>query len=85
MIWQDIVIGIGNWIFVLALIPSIVSDKKPALVTSIITAIVVTVFAYCFFTLELYHSMISSAAVGVCWWILFLQLLFRKEVISINF
>ena len=86
MIWQDAVIGIGNWIFVLALIPSIISNKKPAIATSLITAVVVTVIAYCFFTLELYHSMISSVAVGVCWWVLFLQVMLKKKgKLSINF
>ena len=86
MIWQDVVIGVGNWIFVLALIPSIISNKKPAIATSLITAVVVTVFSYCFFTLELYHSMISSIAVGVSWWILFLQVILKKKnKLSINF
>ena len=86
MAWQDLVIGIGNWIFVLALIPSIVSRKKPALATSIMTVIVVTVFVYCFFTLEFYHSMISLLAVGTCWWILFFQVVLKKkDKLSINY
>lgn len=73
MIWQDIVISAGQWIFIIALIPSIFSQNKPDIRTSLMTAIVLTAFSFTFFTLDLVIGGISSLGTATCWWILFIQ------------
>jgi len=73
MIWQDIVISVGQWIFIIALMPSIFSQNKPDVKTSLITAIVLTVFGFTFLTLNLIIGGLSGLGTAFCWWILFVQ------------
>ncbi len=70
MIWQDMVIGGGQWFFALALIPMLRSETKPPLVTSLPTGVALLVFAGTFLTLDLWHSALSSAVVGAMWLII---------------
>ena len=76
--WQDIVIFIGQFLLAVALIPSILSDKKPSWSTSLLTAIVLSVFAVCFYTLKLYGAMIAVLLGVLTWVILLVQVLRRK-------
>ena len=78
MSWQDMVIAIGSWIFIVALLPSIFSQNKPDVKTSIMTAVVLTVYGFVFFTLGLIFSAISGMGTAVCWWILFIQKIMKK-------
>jgi hypothetical protein len=71
--WQDVVIGIGQWIFVFALIPSILSEDKPNKLTSFLTAGVMSAFAVAFGTLHMVMSTVSALVVAIAWWILFIQ------------
>ena len=73
MQWQDLVFTIGQIIFIISLIPSIISKDKPALATSVITAIVLFVFAYVDFSLSLYFASVAVAATGVGWTVLAYQ------------
>ena len=57
MVWQDIVLSVGAWIFFIALIPSIKSRDKPAIMTSLPTGIVLVIFALTYATLGLWLSM----------------------------
>ncbi|MFP4616740.1 MAG: hypothetical protein ACLFNR_01085 [Candidatus Paceibacterota bacterium] len=75
MIWQDIVLSVGQWVFILALLPSIFSSEKPAILTSLITGLVLAVFAFTFYTLELLASAVSTACVSLTWAILVFQAL----------
>jgi len=68
--WQDWVISIGQFLFLVALIPSIRSAEKPALGTSLMTGIVLTVFAFTQFTLDLYFSVVSAIAIAIGWYTL---------------
>jgi len=68
--WQDWVISIGQFLFLVALIPSIRSAEKPALGTSLMTGIVLTVFAFTQFTLGLYFSVVSAITISIGWYIL---------------
>lgn len=79
MIWQDIVISIGQWIFVISLVFSIVSKDKPSIWTSIITGIVLTSFSFSFITLGMMVAGISSLATATCWYILFFQSLKNRN------
>lgn len=72
--WQDYVISTGQWLFALALIPSIRSKTdKPPMASSLMTAIILSIFAGTFVTLDLTVSAVSSMASALAWWILFFQ------------
>lgn len=73
MAWQDIIIAIGQWVFLLALLPSIFGKDKPALATSILTGVVLAVFAVTFATLSFWTSAISSIIVSGAWFMLAAQ------------
>ena len=65
--WQDVVISLGGYIFLIALIPSILSKDKPARSTSILSGGVLLVFAFTYATLDLWSSMISTSLLSVGW------------------
>ncbi len=73
MTWQDIIIAAGQWIFLLALLPSIFGKDKPALTTSIVTGIVLAVLAFAYATLALWISTISALLVSSAWLTLAVQ------------
>lgn len=73
MAWQDIIIAAGQWVFLLALLPSIFGKDKPALATSIATSGVLAVLAFTYSTLSLWVSTISGILVSVAWFILAVQ------------
>ena len=73
MPWQDIVIAIGQWIFLFALFPSILSKDKPALTTSISTGIVLMVFTITYVLLSFWASAISTFLVSAGWFTLAIQ------------
>tara|TARA_Y100000310_G_C20559612_1_gene752358 strand:+ start:752 stop:937 length:186 start_codon:yes stop_codon:yes gene_type:complete len=56
MIWQDIVLTIGAWIFSIALLPSVFGKDKPALSSSVMTAPVLYLFSYVYLSLDLRMS-----------------------------
>ena len=56
MLWQDYVIAISQIFFVFALIPSIRTNNKPALLTSTTYALIITVIASCLLSLGLWFS-----------------------------
>ena len=73
MAWQDIIIAAGQWVFLLALLPSIFRKDKPALTTSIATSVVLAVLAFTYATLSLWISTISGILVSVAWFTLAVQ------------
>ena len=72
--WQDLVFSIGGLLFAFALIPSII-DKwgKPSLTTSLMTAVVLSVYVPAMYTLGLYWSTFCTALTASAWWTLFFQ------------
>lgn len=56
MSWQDFVRAIGGVVFVIALIPSVLSPDKPAFTTSILNAAVLFSFAVVYVSLELWFA-----------------------------
>jgi hypothetical protein len=70
MHWQDIVLSVGQYIFVIALLPSIFSEDKPAFSSSLLTGSVLAVFSFIYFTLGLWSSCIAAGAVSFTWLIL---------------
>ncbi len=73
MRWQDLVISVCQLFFVIAMIPSIRSNDKPALTTSIMNVILVAIITVCLFTLKLWFSSFTAALVGLTWSILAIQ------------
>ena len=73
MAWQDIIIAAGQWVFLLALLPSIFGKDKPALATSILTGVVLAVLAFAYATLMLWISTLSAILVSLGWFTLAAQ------------
>jgi hypothetical protein len=82
MLWQDLVLTGGSTIFVIALIPSVMSKDKPASSTSLMTGSVLIVFAFVYLTLSLWFSAVTTAITGVLWFILASQKLIASKRVS---
>jgi hypothetical protein len=67
MPWQDFVIGLGSILFILALIPTLLSDDKPRYETAIITSAVLFGFSGTYITLDLVFAAITSAITASLW------------------
>lgn len=73
MHWQDLVLTIGQILFIISLIPSITSKHKPALTTSLISGVVLMLFAATYINLSLVFAAIGTFITGVLWLILAYQ------------
>ncbi len=73
MHWQDLIFLVGNWVFVAAMIPTIRGNSKPALQTSLTTAVVLTTFVVCYLTLNLWLAAFSTALSAGTWYVLAYQ------------
>ena len=71
--WQDAILMVGNLVFFVALIPSIMGNDKPAKWTSFSTALMLTIFSITYFTLSLTYAMYATALTSVGWWVLYFQ------------
>jgi hypothetical protein len=66
--WQDWVISVAQWLFIVALLPSVFhADNKPTLVTSVLTAVLVLTFAYTYYSLDLLVGSVSAVLLGITW------------------
>ena len=70
MLWQDIVIAIGQWVFIIALIPSIAGKEKPALTTAILSGVMLLAYTATFASLSLWAGSASSFFGACAWFIL---------------
>jgi hypothetical protein len=73
MFWQDYVIASVQIGFVIALLPSLLGDDKPAETTSFLNAGLLAVLVVCEFTLKLYFSTVTVALTALAWAILGVQ------------
>ncbi|MDO8583168.1 MAG: hypothetical protein Q7R51_01420 [bacterium] len=73
MLWQDWVLTLGSSIFIIALLPSVLSKNKPALSTSLMTGAVLIVFAIVYLTLFLWISAVTTFLTGGLWFVLAIQ------------
>ncbi len=64
---HDYIFSIGNAIMAGALLPSLMSQDKPALKTSLLTGIILGIFSATFFSLGLYLSCAMLAVSSVLW------------------
>jgi hypothetical protein len=70
---QDIILTVGSLFFSVALIPSLVGKHKPAVSTSILTSIVLVVFAAVYISLSLWFSAVAISINAICWLTLAVQ------------
>ncbi len=73
MRWQDIVISIAQLCFIFAMIPSIKSNDKPALATSVMNVLLVCTISFCLLTLHLWFSALTAITIAITWAILAVQ------------
>jgi hypothetical protein len=77
--WQDIVLTVINFGFMVTAIPAIYRNyqhkeaKSQSLSMYFVTAILLTVMAYVFFTLDMMLSCLSTAGTGIMWYFLTYQ------------
>jgi hypothetical protein len=73
MHWQDMVISVGQWIMIAALLPTMFGKDKPALSSSLMTATLIAAFGVAYGTLALWSSAASSTALTIAWLVLAYQ------------
>jgi len=73
MRWQDTVISIAQLCFVLAMLPSIRSNDKPAAATSIMNVVLVCTIAASLLSLKLWFSAVTALAIAATWALLAVQ------------
>jgi hypothetical protein len=78
MEWQDLVLGAGGIVLGIALIPSLLSEDKPHIGTSLLTSLVLATFAMAYATLELYFAGTVAAITAFGWALLAQQARYRK-------
>jgi hypothetical protein len=78
MAWQDIVLTAGNYIFAIALLPSVFGPDKPALSSSLMTGSVLALFGVVYLSLGLVSSTFSVALTSFIWFVLAYQQWRRK-------
>jgi hypothetical protein len=77
--WQDLVLTIINFGFMITAIPAITRNyqmkeaKSQSLSMYLSTAVLLSVMAYVFFTLDLFYSCVSTAGTGLLWFVLTFQ------------
>lgn len=79
MAWQDIVLSAGSWIFIIALIPPLISKDKPPTTTSFLTGVVLLVYTFVYFSLHLWLSVASTGILAFAWLALALQKFFANK------
>jgi hypothetical protein len=73
LIWQDAVIAVAQGSFAIALLPTIVSDSKPQLATSIPTSAGLFVICAAVATLGLWWSALTVGVTAALWAVIALQ------------
>ncbi len=73
MQWQDIVLTTGQFVFSIALLPTVLGKDKPAFSTSLINGAVLMIFALTFATLSLWLTVIPTIIIGILWLVLAYQ------------
>lgn len=67
MTWQDIVLSIGSWVFIVALVPSILGKDKPPASTSLLTGGILLIYVAVYYSLHLWVSVVSTGMLGLAW------------------
>lgn len=73
MTWQEIVLALGQILFLIALIPSMVTDDKPEIYTSLMTGAVALSISITYLTLHIKLASVMAFLNFVAWSILAIQ------------
>lgn len=74
MIWQDFVFSAANIVFIISLLPTVLSkDSKPKSLTSILTATMLAVCVPAQLTLHLWFAASTAFITAGLWFVLFWQ------------
>lgn len=66
--WQDWVLAAIQWVFVIALIPTILhKTQKPTFTTALLTSSCLVVMTFTFATLELWQTTLGAGASTLAW------------------
>lgn len=71
--WQDAVFTVGSVLFFVSLLPALRDGQKPPVKTSLLTGVVLSIYAVTMATLELYWTAFANAAVAAQWLTLAVQ------------
>ncbi|HEX8994213.1 MAG TPA: hypothetical protein VF803_03095 [Candidatus Paceibacterota bacterium] len=72
--WQDYIVAIVQWVFFIALIPTIRhATHKPPVSSSLLTAVMTMILSATFATIPLWNSTLSSFACGAAWFVIAYQ------------
>lgn len=74
--WQDWSASLSQLVMLFALIPTLLGTNKPELLTSLLTALALSVLSMTFFSLRLVYSGLIASLIALCWYALFFQVLF---------
>lgn len=84
MHWQEIVLTVGQIVFIAALLPSIFSKDKPEIWTSIMTGIVALSISVTYLTLNIPFAAVSAFFNFVAWSVLATQKLHQMKKANIK-
>ncbi len=73
MSWQDLVLSVGQILFVIALIPTVAGKDKPALQTSVLTSAVSFSFMVVYVSLSVPFASLTAGLNGSMWLVLAVQ------------
>jgi hypothetical protein len=74
IMWQDYVMTAGQWIFTVALVPTIRHPRnKPPVSTSLLTIVLLLVYVGTYASLHLLISSLSTLALALAWGIIAVQ------------
>ena len=71
--WQDWVLALGQMMFFIALLPSVFSEDKPNIWSSLLSGITLVILAYTFWTLGLLWGAVMTSVGAGTWFVLFFQ------------
>lgn len=81
MEWQDAVFAVGGFILAATVLPTLLSDDKPAWPTSLSLAVILGVYTALFATLHLELAAAGAALQSVLWgWVVFQTRRSRRAV-----
>lgn len=84
MVWQDLVFALGSIVFIIALVPTIFSGKKPSIWTSVPTCLVLYAFALTYLEMGFEFAAATTFVSATLWDIIAIQTLYLLEVEGIN-
>lgn len=76
MKWQDMVFSLGEIVFMISLFPSLLSNQKPAALTSLVTGLMLCGFLTVHASYKLWTAFYLCAATAILWFVLAGQVIF---------